>query len=301
MKNVLSYLTNQPILHEDTIMVNVTYPFNPQQIIRDVQAAVNKHQSEIYLASFSHITSIPSFIMPIVELARICRTAGILVSIDGAHALGQIPLDIPSYGVDFYIANGHKWLYTPKGTAILWVHPSVQSLIWPTTISGEGSGPSQFVSQFAYEGTLDYSGYLTFSTALAFRAQFGESSLMNYMHNLAVTGGTILAKRWNTDWLIPAESVAAMVNVRLPTDGSTVDPLSVMKTLLDRFNTWVPVYEQDGRWYVRVSAQIYNEESDFEYLATSIMTILHPSPSSSLASSSSSQGSNATCAFITVA
>jgi selenocysteine lyase/cysteine desulfurase len=35
--------------------------------------------------------------MPIVELARICHAASILVSIDGAHALGQIPLDIPSY------------------------------------------------------------------------------------------------------------------------------------------------------------------------------------------------------------
>jgi hypothetical protein len=71
---------------------------------------------------------------------------------------------------------------------------------------------------------------------------------------------------------------------------------------MNRFNTWVPVYEQDGRWYVRVSAQIYNEESDFEYLATSIMTILHPSPSSSLTSSqTASQVSNTTCAFITAA
>jgi isopenicillin-N epimerase len=52
--------------------------------------------------------------MPVKELAAISRAAGILVAIDGAHALGQIPLDIPSLGVDFYIANAHKWLYTPK-------------------------------------------------------------------------------------------------------------------------------------------------------------------------------------------
>jgi hypothetical protein len=65
VKNVLSYLTNQPILHEDTIMVNVTYPFNPQQIIRDVQAAVNKHQSNRF-RTFLCLTSSPSVIDSVI-------------------------------------------------------------------------------------------------------------------------------------------------------------------------------------------------------------------------------------------
>jgi isopenicillin-N epimerase len=35
--------------------------------------------------------------------------------------MGQIDLNITDLGVDFYVSNGHKWMYSPKGSAILWV------------------------------------------------------------------------------------------------------------------------------------------------------------------------------------
>ena len=57
------------------------------------------------------------------------------VLVDGAHAVGALDLDIPSLGVDFYTANLHKWLCTPKGTAFLWVAPSQQPHIRPLVTS----------------------------------------------------------------------------------------------------------------------------------------------------------------------
>ena len=70
--------------------------------------------------------------------------------IDGAHALGQISLDMKDYNADFYVGNGHKWLYSPKGSAVLYVKKDVQPLIEPTTISWEGSSvyPSHFQKAF---------------------------------------------------------------------------------------------------------------------------------------------------------
>jgi isopenicillin-N epimerase len=41
-----------------------------------------------------------------------------LVLVDGAHALGHIEVNIPQLaaaGVDFWLGNGHKWFYSPKG------------------------------------------------------------------------------------------------------------------------------------------------------------------------------------------
>lgn len=57
------------------------------------------------------------------------------VMIDGSHAVGSLPLNIPSLGVDMYTANLHKWLCTPKGTAFLWVHPAQQHWVQPVVIS----------------------------------------------------------------------------------------------------------------------------------------------------------------------
>ena len=55
--------------------------------------------------------------------------------VDGAHAVGSLDLDVPSLQVDFYTANLHKWLCTPKGTAFLWVAPQHQAGLRPLVLS----------------------------------------------------------------------------------------------------------------------------------------------------------------------
>ena len=66
--------------------------------------------------------------------SRDCR-AWCAVLVDGAHAVGALDLDVPSLGAQFYTANLHKWLCTPKGTAFLWVHPAEQASIRPLVTS----------------------------------------------------------------------------------------------------------------------------------------------------------------------
>eukprot|EP01147_Barroeca_monosierra_P003638 gene3638-6216_t len=98
------------------------------------------------IALFSHIISFPAVILPVTELTRICKERGVAhVVIDGAHCPGHIPLDIESYfqaGVDAYIGNCHKWLFCPKGTAIMCLNERYR--IFPTVISSE-CNPSQIL------------------------------------------------------------------------------------------------------------------------------------------------------------
>jgi hypothetical protein len=78
-----------------------------------------------------------------------------------AKALGQVEIDLSSMQVDAYVSNGHKWLYSPKGSAFLWVSPSLQSpsttyqpgYVYPVIISNEGQGKTEFTKLFSYEGT----------------------------------------------------------------------------------------------------------------------------------------------------
>lgn len=217
--------------------------------------------------------------------------------IDGAHALGQIPINVKELGGDFYVTNGHKWFYSPKGSALLWVRPEYQADIFPPVVSGEGQGSSQFQMQFSYSGTADYSARLAFEAALNFRGSVGsEADIMSYMHNLAVQGGALLASRWKTEVLLSPDLYGSMVTVRVNCLNATIMN-NLAQKVLDTYNVWVPFFTlpsafpevrewrfQRGQaelsrpaaspvFYTRVSAQIYTELSDFEYLADAVTAL----------------------------
>lgn len=273
---MLAYLQQQHALQ--VVTVTVSLPPSKSAIIAAVKAALTAH--DIKLVSLSHITSVPSFILPIHELILVCRQHGALVLIDGAHALGQIPINITRLSPDFYVSNGHKWLFSPKGSAFLWVKKELQPLIWPTTISGEGQGVTPFQRQFSYEGTKDYSPWLAMEAAFTFRTQFTEEKILTYIHDLAVQAAHSIANILHTDSLIDDPfMIAAMVNVRIPSQNQTLMqqlPLLLLNTT-EPFKTWVPVFQLNGNWYTRISAQIFNELSDFERLAHRIKDIIQHS------------------------
>jgi len=66
------------------------------------------------LALFGHISSNYPVIMPVEEMVKLCHSKGVPVLIDGAHALGTLPLNLAALKADYYVANAHKWLTCPK-------------------------------------------------------------------------------------------------------------------------------------------------------------------------------------------
>jgi L-cysteine/cystine lyase len=73
------------------------------------------------LVAIPHVSAATGALLPIRRIADLARGRGSLVAVDGAHAAGAIPVDVPSLGVDFYAVAGEKWLLGPEGTGALWV------------------------------------------------------------------------------------------------------------------------------------------------------------------------------------
>ena len=71
---------------------------------------------------------------PVKEICARAAESGIISVIDGAHAPGQIDIDLAAIQADFYVGNCHKWLCAPKGSAFLYARPDRQHLIEPLVV-----------------------------------------------------------------------------------------------------------------------------------------------------------------------
>jgi len=117
-----------------------------------LEAALQLHGPQIKLASLDHISSIPTCLIPIKELVDLCHKYSIPVLVDGAHVMGNVPLDIRALNPDFYVSSAHKWMYSPKGSGFLYVAKQYQQYVSPTVISLEYI-PNSYQNNFQYTGT----------------------------------------------------------------------------------------------------------------------------------------------------
>ncbi|GMI02790.1 hypothetical protein TrVE_jg10619 [Triparma verrucosa] len=245
-----------------------------------------EEQAKVRIATFSHISSVPAFIEPIKELTEIVKSINpsALVLVDAAHAIGQIPVDIPSLGpIDYYLSNAHKWLYAPKGSAFLWTNPSQIDSVrpQPSVISSENdvAGGTDYLTRFGYTGTKDFTAYLSIADSLDFRdsleATNGKGSIIEYTNGLAKWVGDYLSSKWKTSRLSPPEFEAALFNVVLPT--TDYERATDLQTyLLNEYGIYMLALldEPTGIVYTRLSAQIYLERDDFVKVGDLVLDFL---------------------------
>jgi isopenicillin-N epimerase len=221
------------------------------------------------LVVLDHIASPTGLVFPVKRLASLVRSRGARVLVDGAHAPGQLALDIPSLGVDWYAGNFHKWLFAPKGCGFLWARRSAQPGIHPPVIShGYGGG---FTAEFDWVGTRDFSSWLAVPDALDFYAELGPSRVRARNHRLATIAGKRIAAAWNTRPDGPPELHGSMVAIRLPEALQRRDPRQLMAELLARHRVVVAVNAVDGVLWARISAQVYNVPEDYDRLRDAML------------------------------
>lgn len=258
--NTLNYLSE--IVGIEVLVANVTYPIIDDTQIIDAVADVLEVHPDVKLCVFSHISSLPAIVEPLTSLVEQVRSNAndALILVDGAHAPGQIDLNIPSLDVDFYLGNCHKWLYAPKGTAFLWVDEKHTTATFPepSVISSANAVGSAYDQRYKYTGTRDYTAFATLPAALEFRRYLGgEDQIKRYCHQLAVDAGKYLASAWGTALLVPPQMTAFMVNVVLPSTDATA-----IKVMQEELNEAYGIYIVYGSVEVTAKADKYQDRKE---------------------------------------
>ena len=203
--------------------------------------------------SVSHITSPTALVLPVEEICAAARAAGVLSIVDGAHAPGQLPLDLERLGADVYAGNCHKWLCAPKGAGFLWAREEHHGWIDPLVVSwGYDEG---FVRRHGWQGTRDPAAALAVPAAIEAHRSFDlercRRLAASFHDRLPPVGASPAPQMW-----------ASAVD--------TDDPEGLQRRLVDEHRIEVVVREWEGKSLLRVSIAPYNEAADVERLLAAL-------------------------------
>jgi isopenicillin-N epimerase len=250
-------------------------PLNdPQEVIEAIWSGVTSKTRVLFL---SHITSPTAVRLPIEPLIERARAAGIWSVIDGAHAPGQIDLDLTSIGADFYGGNCHKWLSSPKGAGFLHARPEVQHLVQPLVVSWgwrpRDAWSTEFVDAIQRQATHDISAYLSVPDAIEFQSRHDWASVRDECHELVRLARQSMAELTGVEPLVADDPrwFAQMASLPLPA-GVEVEELK--HRLYDEHRVEIPA----GHWgevpSLRISVQGYNTRADVERLVEGVRKCL---------------------------
>jgi isopenicillin-N epimerase len=225
------------------------------------------------VAILDHITSPTGLVLPIADLVARCKAVGALVIVDGAHAPGQVTLDVPAIGADHYVGNLHKWAFAPRGAAFLWVAPD-QPRPAPLTVS-HGYPSPHLHPRFHWTGTRDFTAWLATPVGLALHAAWGGSALMARNRASCADAVALLCGAWGVQPPAPGSMRAALGTVPLPgpSDGDPAAARALSRWLHREHRIEVAILPFNGARWARVSAQVHTDRADFQALADAIREV----------------------------
>jgi isopenicillin-N epimerase len=226
----------------------------------EVVAAIGPRTKAV---SVSHVTSPTALVLPVEEICRAAREAGVLAIVDGAHVPGQIPLDLGALGADVYAGNCHKWLSAPKGAGFLWAREEHHGWIEPGVVSwGYDEG---FAARHGWQGTRDPAAALAVPAAIEAHLELERAGELERCRRLAASfhdrlppvGRTPAPQMWSSEL-------------------ATADPHGLQRRLWEEHRIEVVVTAWEGRSLLRVSIAPYNRPEDVERLLAALEGLQPP-------------------------
>lgn len=255
--------------------VSIPMPAPSQaDLLELIWSGVNERTRLLFI---SHITSPTALRMPVEELCKRARQAGIITVIDGSHIPGHIPLDLSTLQADFYTGNCHKWMCTPKGSAFMWASEQYRHVLPPLVVSWGADiptvGDGAFVDENEFLGTRDHSPFLTLPFALEWMHRSDWHAVQRRCRELTSHTEQQLVNLAGVRSIRAegADPLLQLGTVLLPDD---VDVAAMKEWLYDQRGIEVVVHRWNNAPILRFSVHLHTSENDLQRLVASVREYL---------------------------
>ena len=247
-----------------------TPPENPNQVIEAFAQGIS---DKTQIVVFSHVYCSSGLVTPVKALCRLAHDYGALALVDGAHAVGMVPVDISDFGCDFYTSSCHKWLLAPKGVGMAYIPESLES-IRPATL-GFGLNQHGSAARFDVTGTKDLTHFAGLGTAIDFQKEIGwTEKIRPYCLGLAAyLKSQILEKISTANLTIPidAEQSGFMTTFTIP----GIDHGKVSNYLWQNYQIESASVQAGNKTVLRISTHFYNNYDDVDRFISALTNILN--------------------------
>ena len=248
---------------------------NNLQIIKDNITDKTK------VVAFSHITCTTGMKLPAKDIVEFCRSKNIYSCIDGAQSLGMFPIDLRDINPDFYASSGHKWLFGPKGTGLLFINKNIIEHINPV-FAGAYTDTKFDLNSLTMEyrksaqreeyGTRNTPITLGLGSAFDFINAIGIDNIAKRGRELVTRFRKSIASTPEIEILTPESDIysASMITIRI----KGKDNLKINPTLNKEKNLRMRGIYENNINGIRISFAIFNSFEEVDLLVDSLKDVV---------------------------
>jgi selenocysteine lyase/cysteine desulfurase len=228
----------------------------------------------------SHVTAPTGILMPVAEVAGLCRERGVWFHIDGAQSFGMVPFDLRAIGCDSYAGSGHKWIGGPRESGVLFIRQEQIERVAPLHLGAYSSGDFDFSGQMVFTqgvrrheyGTRNAASVVALAEATRFQDEIGRERLAARNALLVAQLADGLRQLPRVEILTPANPAlrGAMLTFRV----AGVAGAKVYQQLFDTGRLRCRPVSEEGLDAVRVSFHVFNTEEQGARLLAGIADVL---------------------------
>ncbi len=150
--------------------------FDRENTLTEFEKALRKGQDAVV---FTQASNVFGYMLPVEEMAALCRQYGVPFVIDAAQSAGVLPINLMQLGADFIAMPGHKALLGPQGTGLLLCGTQPKPLLE----GGTGSDSimqtmPDYLPEGAEAGTLNVPGIAGLNAGLEYILAHGTEPIL---------------------------------------------------------------------------------------------------------------------------